>query len=199
MTWRNICIVYRKELKDSLRDRRTLISMIVIPVLAMPLLMFGMGMMVFKTMKKASEEIPQVMVLGGEESPKVMAQLEKAKSFRIVPASADFTNQIVEKRVRAAVEIPRDLDAAVARGTTAEVRIFNYAGEVRSTFATENLDRFFRNLRDGTVQERLLARGVSPDVLKPFEIVQAAMRWAASFLISASSCAWSAQCIRPRI
>ena len=33
---RNTGIVYRKELLDSLRDRRTIISMIVVPLLVMP-------------------------------------------------------------------------------------------------------------------------------------------------------------------
>jgi sodium transport system permease protein len=41
MNWHNIITVYFKELKDSLRDRRTLISMIVIPRCVMPLLIFG--------------------------------------------------------------------------------------------------------------------------------------------------------------
>ena len=33
MNWNHIVTVYLKELKDSLRDRRTLISMIVVPTL----------------------------------------------------------------------------------------------------------------------------------------------------------------------
>ena len=33
MKLRDIGIVYRKEMKDSLRDRRALISMIVVPIL----------------------------------------------------------------------------------------------------------------------------------------------------------------------
>jgi sodium transport system permease protein len=171
MNWRNIRIVYRKELRDSLRDRRTIISMIVVPVLAMPLLMFGMGTLMVKTMSKAREEIPKIMVLGGEESPKLLAALRASKSIRIVPSSADFTNQIVEKRIRAAVEIPRDFDAAVARGDAAAVRIYDYAGEIRSGFASGSLDQFFRNLRDATVRERLQARDVPTQVLRPFDIV----------------------------
>jgi sodium transport system permease protein len=172
MNWRNIRIVYRKELRDSLRDRRTLISMIVVPVVAMPLLMFGMGALMVKTISKAREEIPKVMVLGGEDSPKVLAALRAAKSIRLVPPGADFTNQIVEKRIRAAVEIPRDFDAALARGDAAVVRIYHYASEVRSDFASGNLEQFFRNLRDATVRERLQARSIPPQVLKPFDIVQ---------------------------
>ena len=41
MSWANIVTIYLKELRDSLRDRRTLISTIVVPTLIMPLLMLS--------------------------------------------------------------------------------------------------------------------------------------------------------------
>jgi len=41
MSLHNILTVYRKELRDSLRDRRTLISMIVIPMLMIPGIMIA--------------------------------------------------------------------------------------------------------------------------------------------------------------
>ena len=43
MNWKNIVTVYLKELKDTLRDRRSLISIIVIPTFVMPALFFGVG------------------------------------------------------------------------------------------------------------------------------------------------------------
>ena len=170
MNWRAIRIVYGKELRDSLRDRRTIISMIVVPVLAIPLLMFGVGTLVFKTVTKARQEIPHVMIIGGEDSPKVLSALRAARSLQIVPATADFTNQIVEKRVRAVVKLPPDFDAAIAREDKAEVDIYEYAGEIKSGFAAGNLNAFFQNLRDTTVRERLESRGVPVEVLKPFTI-----------------------------
>jgi len=170
MNWRAIRIVYGKELRDSLRDRRTIISMIVVPVLAIPLLMFGVGTLVFKTVTKARQEIPHVMIIGGENSPKVLSALRAAKSLQIVPATADFTNQIVEKRVRAVVKLPPDFDAAIALGEQAEVEIYEYQGEIKSGFAAGNLNAFFQNLRDVTVRERLESRGVPVEVLKPFTI-----------------------------
>ena len=166
-------VVYRKELRDSLRDRRTLISMIVIPVLAMPLLMFGMGLVAYKTMSQVAAEIPSVMLIGGEDSPKVLAALHAEKSFKLVAASADFTNQIIQRTVRAAVEIPRNFAAALARGEPAEVKIYNYSGEVRSGFASSSLEQFFRKIQEATVHERLAAHGLKPEILKPFEIAQA--------------------------
>ena len=170
MNGRAIRIVYGKELRDSLRDRRTIISMIVVPVLVMPMLMFGVGTLMFKTMTKARQEVPRVMIIGGENSPKVLSALHAAKNLQIVPATEDFTNQIVEKRVRAVVKLPPDFDATIARGEKAEVEIYEYAGEIKSGFAAENLNSFFRNLHDATVRERLESRGVPVEVLKPFTI-----------------------------
>ena len=170
MNGRAIRIVYGKELRDSLRDRRTIISMIVVPVLAIPLLMFGIGTLAFKTATKARDEIPQVMIVGGEDSPKVLSALRAAKNLQVVPATMDFTNAIVEKRVRAVVKLPPDFDAVVARGEKAGVEIYEYAGEMKSDFAAERLDAFFQKLHDATVRERLESRGVPVEVLKPFTI-----------------------------
>ena len=46
MSARNIGIVYRKELTEALRDRRTLITMFIVPLILFPLLSVGFGSMV---------------------------------------------------------------------------------------------------------------------------------------------------------
>jgi len=170
MKARAIGIVYGKELRDSLRDRRTIISMIVVPVLVIPLLMFGLGTLMFKSVRKAQQEVPRVMIIGGENSPKVLAALHKANNFQIVPATGNFTNQIVEKRVNAVVKLSPDFDAAVADGEKAGIEIYEYQGEMKSGFAAERLNAFFQNLRNATVRERLQNRGVPVAVLEPFTI-----------------------------
>ena len=170
MKARAIGIVYRKELRDSLRDRRTIISMIIVPVLLIPLLMLGVGALMFKTVKSAHEEAPRVMIIGGENSPKVLAALRAANDFRIVKATANFTNQIVEKQVNVVVELSPDFDAAVAHDKKAGIRIYEYQGEIKSGFAAERLNAFFQNLRNTTVQERLESRDIPVAILKPFTI-----------------------------
>ena len=109
MSLRNIGIVYRKELIDSLRDRRTVISMIAVPLLVMPLLTIGMGVLSAKLVGQAMEEVPKVMILGGEDSPNVRAELDQLKDVHIVPAKPDYAEEISNKQIRAAVEIPQGL------------------------------------------------------------------------------------------
>lgn len=172
MNWRAIRTIYGKEMRDSLRDHRTIISMIVIPVLAIPLLVFGVSAMMLKTMTKARAEIPRVMIIGGESSSNVLSALRATGDFKIVPVTDDFTNQIVQKQVRAAVKLPPDFDAKVMRGEKARVNIYVYQTDVSSEFAAEKLNAFFRNLSDTTVQERLKSRNIPADILEPFAIRQ---------------------------
>ena len=78
MNWHTIGTVYVKELRDTLRDRRTLISMIIVPTLFMPGLIFGMGKAASVIVSKAKEEVPRVMVIGGVDSPGLRSELEKS-------------------------------------------------------------------------------------------------------------------------
>jgi sodium transport system permease protein len=169
---RNIGIVYRKELIDSLRDRRTLISMIVVPLLLMPLLTIGLGVVLVKQVDQAKGEIPAVMILGGEDSPKVRAELGKLKDIQIVPEKPDYAEEISSKQIRAAVEIPKGFDAKLASGEPMSVKIYMYEGELKSGFGADRLQKFFRDLRDRSIRERLEARRLPENLIRPFDIRQ---------------------------
>jgi sodium transport system permease protein len=170
MSLRNIGIVYRKELTDSLRDRRTLISMIVVPFLLMPLLTIGFGVLSVKQVGEAKNEIPEVMVLGGDDSPRVKAALGQLKDVRIVPARPDYAEEITDKKIRAAVEIPEGFEAKLATGESTTIKIYMYEGELKSGFGADRLQRFFRGLRDRTIREHLQERRLPESLVRPFEI-----------------------------
>jgi sodium transport system permease protein len=169
MSLHNILTVYRKELRDSLRDRRTLISMIVIPMLMIPGIMISVAAITMKMVNKAREEIPTVMVLGGDDSPVLRAALAKNPKLRLAPFAADWKRQISDKQLRAAVEIPAGFEAALDRGAPAEIEIYNYEGELRSDLAVGELRDFLNGYREKTVTDRLVARGLPATLVKPFE------------------------------
>ena len=170
MSARNIGVVYRKELIDSLRDRRTVISMIAVPILLMPLLTVGMGALSAAILGQAMQEVPAVMVLGGQDSPRVVAALQAFAEIHVVPARSDYADEISNKQIRAAVEIPAGFDAAIERGDTSTVHIYEYAGELRSGFASGRLQKFFRDFRERTVRERLAARHLPENLVDPVRV-----------------------------
>ena len=172
MSFRNIGIVYRKELVDSLRDQRTLVSMIAVPLLLMPLLTIGLLVVMIRQVGEASVEVPKVMILGGEDSPKVRAKLEQLDGVEIVPQKPDYAEEISNKQIRAAVEIPPGFDAKLADGEPMNVKIYMYQGELKSGFGAGRLEKFFRDLRDRAIRERLEARNLPETLVRPFEIKQ---------------------------
>jgi len=72
MSLRNIGIVYRKELREALRDRRTVIASVVIPLFLFPLL--SVAFHFYRQHRQQNgRSVPKVMVIGGDELPGVLA------------------------------------------------------------------------------------------------------------------------------
>jgi sodium transport system permease protein len=170
MNWNYILTVYLKELKDSLRDRRTLISMIVIPTLLMPLIMFVAGTVMSKVVKKAKDEVTTVVILGGADSPEVVAAIKADAKFKVLAVTGDFKEMVSEKQARLAVEIPAGFDAALKTGEPKTVMLYHYEGEMKSSMGVAEVERFLRSLREKTIEARLTARSIPTDLVKPFEI-----------------------------
>ena len=176
MNARPIGIVYRKELRDLLRDWRAIMAIIVVPVVIVPLLMLGALTVVNHTMKEAPkntvtmEGAPKVMLLGGENSPESAEALRRLKKFDLVAPSPDYTNLISNKKIRAAVEIPRDFDAAVEGERTTAIRIYTYVGEPQSMQTAVQLEEFFKHRREETVRRRLAKRLLPETLVTPFDV-----------------------------
>lgn len=172
MSLRNIGIVYRKELTESLRDRRTLISTIVVPILMFPLLMVGFSFVAFRLVGAAKKEVPRVMILGGEDSPDVTNVLTKLSDVEVVPVAADYQEQISNKKIRAAVELPKDFQTALAHGETPVVKIYMYEGDLKSSFAANRVEKSLQDYRKNTVVQRLASKNLPESFIDPFKIKQ---------------------------
>ena len=63
MNWNNVKLIFTREMRDQLRDRRTLVLIAVVPVLLYPL----MGMTIFQLSQFLRNEAAKVVVVGTEE------------------------------------------------------------------------------------------------------------------------------------
>lgn len=171
MNLRNIGVVYRKELIDSLRDRRTVVSMFVIPILLFPALSVGLGVLGATMMNKAKEEIPRVMIVGGQSSPRIVEALTKSEKIQVVPESPDFETQITDRKIRAAIVIPPDFDAAANRGEAGKVLVDYYQGDIKSELTLKTIVReILEDYRVDLAKSLLTARGVPKGMLQPFDV-----------------------------
>jgi sodium transport system permease protein len=169
---RNIAIVYRKELTEAVRDRRTLISSILIPLLLFPVLAIGLAYTAAELIGEASRQPSRIVILGGEDSPDIVAGLKHAKNLRVMPTAANYVDLISDKKIRAAVEIPPGFQAAMERGENPDIKIYMFSGDMKSAFAATRIERFFSDYRDTLLRNRLAAQNLPKSLLKPFHVEQ---------------------------
>lgn len=167
-----IGVVYRKELTEWLRDRRTLISTVLVPLLAFPILMVGITALATIMIGNAEKEVPKIMILGGEDSPQLLDRLNRLDKLKVVPYANNWKDQISNKDIRAAVEIPKGFQAALAEGTAPTVNIYFYQGELKSSFGADHVQKTVEEYRDEVVKDRLAAKNLPASVLKPFDVRQ---------------------------
>jgi sodium transport system permease protein len=172
MALKNIGSVYRKELREAVRDRRTLISSLIAPLVLFPLVTAGFGALFVALLSKAREEKAPVMLLGAQNSPGLAEWFAKLENVKVVPQSADWKEKIADKDIRAAVEIPEEFDAALSRDTAGTVKIYKYKGELKSEITSENLENKLKEYRERMVEARLGANHLPVSLLKPFAITQ---------------------------
>ena len=63
MKWSNIWLIFRRELRDQLRDRRTIFTMAVLPILLYPLL----GISFFQITQFQNEHVSRIWLIGADE------------------------------------------------------------------------------------------------------------------------------------
>lgn len=169
MNLKKVKTIYLKEMLDTLRDRRTLISMILVPILLFPVLMFGMSSLVIVFVKKAEEKPARVAILGKENAPDLSSQLSQDGKFMIVEES-DFENAIQDKRIEAALAFSEDFEKRIEREDSAQATIFYDKVEIRSDMAMEKLTGQLRDYEDSVVSLRLKKRDIERSLLRPVDI-----------------------------
>lgn len=87
---RGVTTVFLKEFKEVLRDRRTLIFMVALPIIVLPVLFNGVASFMQSQEKKASQEVLKFALIHGENFPQLGAMLDADESFERIP---DITNE----------------------------------------------------------------------------------------------------------
>jgi sodium transport system permease protein len=167
-----VAIVYRKEFTEWVRDRRTLISTVLVPLFLFPLMMVGFSALAVVMVGKAEKETPKIMVLGGEDSPQLLASIRKLDTLEIVPYAGNWKDQISNKDIRAAVEFPKNFEKSLVTSNSETVKIYFYDGEMKSSFGANRIEKFLKDYRDTVIKNRLAAKNLPASVLAPFTIKQ---------------------------
>ena len=154
--------IYLKEMLDQLRDRRALISMVVVPLLVMPMLMVGMGRVLSMVEKKADDEAKTLGIGLKINSPDIRQAIERA-GLKIVD-KPDLRASVEKKELAAAVE------ETVGANGVPEIVYYVDRSNPTSESAGDSLRAILADLKESQVKQRLKAQNVAETVLTPFSV-----------------------------
>lgn len=164
---REIWIVWKKELRDGLRDRRSIMSVLIGAALT-PIL-FGTMFTVIAGRGRDAEEI-KLPVAGVENAPAFVDWLKQQTGVEIVPAPADPERAVRDRKEDVVLIIEKDFSKNMARAVPAPVKLVADATR-ESAQPKVTRARALVNAYSGQLAAlRLIARGVAPSVAVPVQV-----------------------------
>lgn len=167
-------LVFRKELLETLRDRRTLISSILLPILLFPMMLIGFGTLGFLIVTRIQQERLAAAILGVEHASALAERLRTRRDLEIVPASSDFRSKINAKKLRAVVEFPPGFEQKLRQNPNESqtVVIYYNGSDQRSEEAARDIQTVIREFSDELVQARLAEHHLPDDIGTPFQVTK---------------------------
>ena len=162
-------VVYLKECRESLRDRRVLINALLLGPLIGPLLFLViMRLVVGRELEKAERPLP-VVVIGAERAPELLEALRQM-GLEQRPAVPEVELAVREQRVDLALRIGAGYAADWRAGRPAEVELIYDSSRREGGSDVERLRSMLENYSHRNGLLRLLARGLSPALASPVVI-----------------------------
>ena len=161
-------IVYLKELTDALRDRRTLLMVLLSSVAIGPLVLVLVSTLVAGIEKRAEARV--VVVQGMAHAPSLRNYLQR-QTYTVQDAPADYEQQLKDSKLGEPVlVVPKDFEADLARGVAPEVVVVSSAANQRAQMGAGVVLRLLRGYNQEQATLRLAVRGVSPAALEALRI-----------------------------
>ena len=103
-------LVFLKELKELVRDRKTLFFMIALPILVFPLIIGVVGYFSTKAIEDAQTKVLNYALVGGEYAPAIEAKMSETEVFNLIEIDqdGDYRKLISAGQVDFILEIPEN-------------------------------------------------------------------------------------------
>lgn len=169
--------VYQKELLELMRDKKTLMFVVLLPLLIFPLLFGLMGLVMSNVSCQAEAEEHRYVIINAERAPAFADALFYHKNFKKVEteltAAEDLKQAIRDDKFDVAIVIPADFDVSAENLNQSKWQLIHNSSsqlDMISKHFNDLLKTFSKKLQ----QDKLAGLGVSSDkvaaVLEPVTV-----------------------------
>lgn len=160
--------VFRKEVLDALRDRRTLAIVLLSSVAVGPLVLALLSTLVDGLERRAEARL--VLVAGLEHAPTLRNFIER-QTWTVREAPPDWERQLADSRLGdAVVVVPPDFEAALRSAEPPLLEVVSSAGNRRAQSGAGRVEALLQAFGREHATLRLALRGVSPALLQAVQV-----------------------------
>lgn len=160
--------VFRKELVDALRDRRTLLVVLVSSVLMGPLLLVAISALVATLEAKAERR--EVVIAGLQHAPSLTNFIQR-QTWQVKAAPADFEQQLRNSKLGdPVVVVPPGFEVALAQGEVPELELVSDSANKQSQQSLGRVAQLLAAFGQERASLSVAVRGVSTELLAPIKV-----------------------------
>lgn len=165
---KNFWVVLTKEVFDALRDRRTLLRLLVPAVLMGPLLLMALSTLISSLEERAEKR--EVLVVGIENAPTLRNFIER-QTYILKPAPVDYEARLRATTLLAPVMvIGKDFESELRAGERPMVEVVSDSANQRAGAGVPAMARLLQGFNRERATLSLALRGVSTDLLQAVEV-----------------------------
>ena len=163
---RLLLAVFRKEMVDAIRDRRSLLSAMLFPMLMPALITLLFNVMAERKREAYDITIP---VVGAERAPDLVNFIER-QGFAVEVGPEDAEAAVLARDVDFVLVIPDDYDSDFSQAKTADVELVLDGSRKEAGMAVGRVRDLVKGYSRLVGSLRLVARGVSPQLSRAVAI-----------------------------
>lgn len=168
MKIKHILTVFKKELKDMIRDKRTIVSTIIVPMIILPVLYFFMGNGVDSIEKDVTENLTVGIVNYTENKEdflknNIFIQDEAIK----INNTEDAKEEVKKGNIRIAIEIDENYEEKLLNNEKINVKVYYDSTKMTSSSSVSIIENYFNIFNSNLLAKRLSSLGINPDIITP--------------------------------
>lgn len=160
-------IVFKKELIDIFRDKKTLILGVILPLFLFPIIFGVMG----KSIEKSSKSVESNLKIAIKDSRNSsLSQFIKSQKNVVIVDSNNLDEDVKAGKIYVGIDIPDNFDQAVAREEGLKVKMVYDDVSQSSMQAFSTMNSFVDAYSKTVVKDRLDKRNINSEILNPVSL-----------------------------
>lgn len=155
--------VYKKEIRENLRDKRSVFNSVLLGPLLFPILFIGLAYFTMNTQQERIEEVLQVPIVGAEHAPNLVIFLQQ-QGVKIKPAPANPEALVKSQEEPVIIRIPAQFAEQWKSGKPAMVELIADPSRRESSVPMRRVRGLLNAYGAQIGLLRLRLRGVSPTI-----------------------------------